>query len=118
MISVIESHSNIVASYEVKRYRQYGDAHEFVAVVHFIDDSSLHIRDDVFTDGERKYLFHWQDSKQQLILRWDNSAHYTQIATFPFHQHTSTAIKESAPMNIQKVLEYIEGKLKKNDNDT
>ena len=103
MISVIESYSAIVASYDVQRYRQYGDAHEFVAVIHFIDGSSLHIRDYVFADGERKYSFHWQDSTQRLICRWDNSEH---------HKHTQAEIQESAPMTIQKILEHISERIK------
>jgi len=112
VISLIESYSAIVASYEVRRYRQYGDAHEFVAVVQFIDDSSLHIRDYVFADGKRKYSFHWQNSKQKLICRWDNSAHHRQITTFPFHKHLQSEIQESDPVTIQKVLEHISERIK------
>jgi hypothetical protein len=111
MTSLIESYSAIVASYEVKRYRQYGGAYEFVAVIEFIDGSSLSIRDYLFIDGRRKYSFHWQNADQLLIRRWDNAKHHKQIATFPFHQHTPEGIEESAPMTLAKVLDYIRHQL-------
>ena len=62
MISLIESYSKVIDSYEIRRFRQYGGAYEFVAIIQFIDGSELYIRDYLFSEGERKYSFHWQDS--------------------------------------------------------
>lgn len=107
MISLIESFSEIIDSYEIRRYRQYGGAYEFVAIIRFTDNSELHIRDYLFLNGDRKYSFHWQDNQHQLIRRWDNSPHHKQIKTFPFHLHTPDSIEESRPMTLKKVLELI-----------
>ena len=107
MISLIESYSDIIDSYEIKRYRKYAEAQEFVAIVIFKDRSKLHIRDYLFLDDDRKYSYHWQDQRRKLIKRWDNSAHHKKISTFPFQVHTSTKVEESKPMTLAKILEII-----------
>lgn len=107
MIAILNSFVGIIASYDIKKYRQYGGAYEFVAVVHFTDNSSLHIRDYLFIDGSRKYAFHWQDQQQNLIRRWDNAEHYPHLPSFPFHVHTHDAVEDSPPMTLHKVLEFI-----------
>jgi hypothetical protein len=107
MIATFQFFAEIIVSYDIKRYRQYGGAYELVAVVHFTNNSSLHIRDYVFIDGSRKYAFHWQDQDQNLICRWDNTEHYPHLATFPFHVHTPSSVDESPPMTLYKVLDYI-----------
>lgn len=111
MISVIESYSEIIESYEIRRYRQYGGAYEFVGTVRFVDDSTLHFRDYLFLNGQRKYSFHWQNNRNQLIIRWDNSPYHKQVKTFPFHKHTPKGIEESEPITFRKVLEYINDKI-------
>jgi hypothetical protein len=111
VISVIESYANIVRSYRVERFREFGGAHQFVAIVELVDDSTLHIRDYLFLDGTRKYSYHWQDKAEKLIMRWDNSEHHRHLSTFPFHQHTSNVVEESVPMNVEKVLQFISKKL-------
>ena len=107
MIAILDSFIEIIASYDIKKYRQYGGAYELVAVVYLVDNSSLHIRDYLFIDGSRKYAFHWQDQKQNLIRRWDNAEHYPHLASFPFHVHTPDAVEDSPPMTLRKVLEFI-----------
>jgi hypothetical protein len=93
MIAILSSFVEIIASYDIKKYRQYGGAYEFVAMVHLRDNSSLHIRDYLFIDGSRKYAFHWQDQGQNLIRRWDNAEHYPHLPAFPFHVHTLMVLK-------------------------
>lgn len=34
-----------------------------------------------------EYSFHWQDSQQQLVRRWDNAKHYPQLPHAPHHVH-------------------------------
>lgn len=111
MIATLKSYDDIIDTYTVTRYRQVGNAYEFVAIAYLKDNSSLHIRDYVFLDGSRKYSFHWQDEKNMLIRRWDNAEHHKHLATFPFHVHTKTGVENSAPMNLAKVLEFIQSEL-------
>ncbi len=107
MIAHFASFSDIINSYDIKRYRQFGGTYEFNAVVEFKDYSTLHIRDYLYGDGSRKYAFHWQDREHRLILRWDNAKHYPNLITFPFHLHTPGSVEESQPMTLFKVLEQI-----------
>ncbi|MFZ0456474.1 MAG: DUF6516 family protein [Ignavibacteriaceae bacterium] len=107
MISIIEAFAEIIDSYEIHRYRQYGKAYEFVAVVRFNNESELYIKDYLFLNGERKYSFHWQNKQNQLIRRWDNSPYHKNIKTFPFHLHTANNIEDSKPITLKKVLEFI-----------
>jgi len=34
-----------------------------------------------------KYSFHWQKANHNLIKRWDNAPHHSEIATYPHHIH-------------------------------
>ncbi|GAB4370450.1 MAG: hypothetical protein Kow0042_12710 [Calditrichia bacterium] len=54
MISIIEFFSEIIESYEILKYRQYGNAYQFVAVVRFKNGSELQIKDYPFLTGEHK----------------------------------------------------------------
>ena len=58
------------------------------------------------------YSFQWQNSGS-LIKRWDNTRHHAQISTFPAHVHIGTDkhVQESPPMNLERVLEIIEGEI-------
>ena len=107
MIATLKQFAEIISAYDISKYRQYGGAYEFVAVIHFIDNSSLHIRDYLFLDGSRKYAFHWQNQQQNMIHRWDNAEHYTHLPSFPFHVHTPDGVEDSPPMTLLKVLEFI-----------
>ena len=58
------------------------------------------------------YSFQWQ-SPVSLIRRWANTRHHAQISTFPAHVHIGTDkhVQESPPMDLERVLEIIEGKI-------
>ena len=107
MIAVLDQYATVIASYDIRRYRQYGNAYELILSIQFKDGSTLHARDYAFLDGSRKYAFHWQDKTGKLIRRWDNAEHHRHLATFPFHVHTATEVAESPPMTLDKVLPYI-----------
>ncbi|MEK7262901.1 MAG: DUF6516 family protein [Bacteroidota bacterium] len=107
MISVLEEFSNVIVSYEIKTFRDYGVHYEFVAIARLKNNSTLHIRDYRFRNGERKYSYHWQTNDKRLIVRWDNANHHRQLGTFPFHKHIENNVEESQPMTIRKVLEFI-----------
>ncbi|MEO8146293.1 MAG: DUF6516 family protein [Bacteroidia bacterium] len=58
-------------------------------------------------ENVRTYTLHWQDKKNNLITRWDNTAHHRHIKTFPFHTHLPNKIIESEEMTLEMVLEII-----------
>ena len=34
-----------------------------------------------------RYSYHWQQSSEQLVKRWDNAPHYPSLTTYPHHLH-------------------------------
>lgn len=100
----VEEFQDIVASFSVSEHRRNGASSSFAARINFKNGSLLHIKDYLFTDGKRKYSYQWQDAAGNLISRWDNSPHHTEISTFPHHRHVSGGITESNDWNIKDVL--------------
>jgi len=107
-LQILEKHKDIIKNYQVKSFRRFGHARSLIAQVEFIDDSVLYIRDYLFLNGKRKYAYHWQDRKGNLIIRWDNSPHYPELKTFPHHKHVGEKVIESTETTLEKVLEEIE----------
>jgi hypothetical protein len=76
-----------------------------------IDDSILFLSEVTIQETQWfEYGYQWINSKNELIIRWDNTPHHSHIPTFPFHQHigSSENIHPSEPMTLEKVLTYIE----------
>jgi hypothetical protein len=70
----------------------------------------LHIAEYVVTEPEfkrLKYRFHLQKSNGRLIVRWDNSPHHPEIATYPDHVHVGRKVMASQPMDIPQALDAV-----------
>lgn len=105
--NIVKEYPDIIVHYSVSRFRKFGSATSLVASIEFIDHSVLHIKDYLFIDGTRKYSYHWQDAKNQIRARWDNSPHHRHISTFPHHKHEPGTIAASYERNLRDVLEII-----------
>lgn len=104
---IIEEYSNIIQSYSVSNYKKFGSAFSLVANIEFIDGSILNIKDYLFIDGKRKYSYHWQNNKGDLISRWDNSPHHKSITTFPHHRHFQDKTVSSNERNLGDIVKSI-----------
>ena len=104
-------YAHIIDEIEVIRYRRLGEARELVARVYMKDGSVLHIKDYLFLSGERKYAFHWQDTKGCLLVRWDNSPHYPNLRSLPHHKHVGGRVEDSNDMSLDAVFSFIEKKI-------
>jgi hypothetical protein len=51
-----------------------------------------------------KYRYHYMDSKNNLIFRYDNAPHHQEVGTFPFHKHIATEITNSDEPELFDVL--------------
>ncbi len=111
---IIEEYSNIICDYSVSDFRRYGDAFSLVARIEFIDGSVLHIKDYLFLNGKRKYSYHWQDKKGNLISRWDNSPHHKNISTFPHHRHSQGKPGKSKERYLDEIVMIINRIIKDN----
>jgi len=113
MIKVIKSFSSIINNWEILKYDFEGNSFRFIAKIQFIDSSILNIKEYYFEkDSKRKYSYHWMNSKNELIIRWDNSEHWQEITTFPYHEHHKTIsnVKSSRTITLQEVLTTISSK--------
>ena len=53
------------------------------------------------------YRYHFQDSDNQLIFRYDNTPHYPHLEHFPEHKHTSDGIVGAKRPGIRELLKEI-----------
>lgn len=106
--NVIKDFPDLVVAYAVTKLEKFGSAVSLVAQLELSDHSILHIKDYLFGDGTRKYAYHWQDAAGQLRMRWDNSPHHHQIATFPHHAHAfPDVVTASQARNLRDVSDVI-----------
>lgn len=79
--------------------------------VRFIDNSLLSLFQHVcFKEGKliiTDYRYHYMDSKNRLIFRYDNAPHHPDLTTFPHHKHISSGEKESGMPSIEDLLTEI-----------
>lgn len=96
-----------IKAYEVSDYRQWQGGFYYRLKIVFSDNSALFAREYI-DETERDYSFHWQDSRNTLIRRWDNAPHHSDISTFPHHKHTEDGIFESTEISLKEVLKTIQ----------
>lgn len=80
----------------------------------FIDSSILFVTDIFISfENRRKYSFHWQNVNEELISRWDNAPHFSDISSYPHHQHlqSETNVIASSAINLIDVLKIIQEKI-------
>lgn len=62
----------------------------------------------VFTkDSLQKDKYRYNFIVNDLIVRWDNSPHHSDIRTFPHHLHIDSRVLESQEPTLEYVLRYI-----------
>jgi hypothetical protein len=83
------------------------------ADIYFIDNSLLHFRELYVGRGKRQkqsYTYHYQRADGALIFRYDNSPHYPDLPTAPYHKHLADGkVVEANDPNIADILKEIEG---------
>ncbi len=80
------------------------------------DNSHLFITE-VHTIEHQKYSYHWQNESKKMLIRWDNSPHWKDIKTFPYHKHIGSKILPSGRVTVEEVLKEIENFLEKRVKD-
>ena len=71
-----------------------------------IDKSKLEFTEvkDVMESAKIKYRYNYINSKNELIFRYDNAKHHTELKTFPHHKHLAEKTIEAAEPNLYEVL--------------
>ena len=59
------------------------------------------------------YRYHFQDSQNNLIFRYDSTPHFPDLPTFPHHKHLPDNViacdKPKLPEVLEEVLEFLTG---------
>ena len=53
------------------------------------------------------YRYHFQDTKNKLIFRYDNTPHYPNLKSFPHHKHSKREVIAVEKPSIPNVLEEV-----------
>ena len=115
MLNLLRLYIPPVADYQVELYEHETPLLRFKAAVFFTDGSMLRIKEYRFSDGSRKYAFHWEAADGALIVRWDNAEHWPGLPTFPHHKHVANAdnVQASAETGLDDILRYIAARINK-----
>lgn len=109
MLNLLKRYTPPVLSFQVELYEHESPILRFKATVAFTNGSRLRIKEYRFSDGSRKYAYHWETADGSLLARWDNAEHWPQIATFPHHKHlgTDNEVEASTETDLESVLKHI-----------
>ncbi len=99
--------SNIVKSYQILDFKTFETGFYFKISVELINTDKIFIKEYI-DESERNYSYHWQDDKNNLIMRWDNAPYHKNIETFPHHLHNKNGIFENFDITILDILKTIE----------
>lgn len=70
-------------------------------------DGSIFDFREILSHKDHDYRFHWMDSRNKLIVRWDSAPHYKNLDNFPFHKHEGKDVTSSAELNLINALDFI-----------
>lgn len=112
MLKTLDRYEHIIIKYRIEKFEQFGANLRFRTEILLKNKSKLFVREMVIEGKVRKYSYHWQDEKGNLIIRWDNAPDWD-VETFPHHKHLSDKIESSYERTMEQVLRFIDKKLKK-----
>jgi hypothetical protein len=77
--------------------------------VRFSNGYILEWNESVIAEGKNinhlGYRYHFQDSSNKLIFRYDNTPHFPKIVTFPHHKHLSNSVVATKMPSCTEVLQ-------------
>ncbi len=114
MLRALNKFPEIILSYKVTKFEQFGAFFKLRAEVELIDRSKLFIRETVLDETNRKYAYHWQDRDGKLIIRWDNAPDW-EVGTFPHHKHMGKEdrVEPSYERTLEQVMAILAKRLEK-----
>jgi len=109
----------IVQSFDVN-FDKRGTYEGFIrGEIYFVDGSVLHLREFIdveLTIDRLMYVYHYLDSSNMLVFRYDDTGHHKELnlSTFPHHKHDGSEdnIISSPVPDLKTVLDEIEATIK------
>ena len=77
--------------------------------IRFQTDHMLEINESII--GEKSkiihlgYRYHFQDAKNHMVFRYDNTPHFPELETSPHHKHLSETVESAEQPSILEVIE-------------
>ena len=103
---VITQFSDIITSYDVKRYYQFESSSGIVIDFYLLSGHKLFIKEYLFSDESRKYSYHFQNNKDEIIFPYDNAPHWNKFDNFPHHKHSDDQVYNSKSVSIEDSAKY------------
>jgi hypothetical protein len=109
VLNLLKRYKSTVIDYQIHLYEHESSLLRFKATVIIVDGSRLQIKEYRFSDGSRKYAYHWESAVGILKIRWDNAEHWPNVSTFPHHKHfdDSDNVQPSTETCLEDVLKQI-----------
>jgi len=109
MLHLFGVHASLFEAWRVVNFEQEGEAYALQVTAVLRDGSRVEMREYVFTDGSRKYAYHWMAADGSLRRRWDNAPHWPDVATAPHHVHLSgqTMPDPSTITTLEDLLQFL-----------
>ena len=86
--------------------------------IRFKSGELLEINEAVISEGGEinhlNYRYHFQDKRNKLIFRYDNTPHFPNFDSFPHHKHLLKEVISSKHSDLIEVIKEAKDKLKKN----
>jgi len=67
-----------------------------------VNESIIGQKDQIIHLG---YRYHFQDTKNNMVFRYDNTPHFPELETYPHHKHLPDGV---IPIDQQSIIEVIE----------
>ncbi len=80
------------------------------AKITFRNGSELHLFEYITENNGfniKKYRYHFQNSDEETVFRYDNAPHHPEIETHPEHKHEKEAVKSAEKPEINQILEEV-----------
>lgn len=112
MIEAIEQFQSILSNYHHTVENSPGTKSVERCQLTFIDNSRL-VAYESRKVNKFKYGYQWMNANDETIIRWDNTPHFPEFETFPFHRHLgSNETPEPFPaITFFDVLKFISDRL-------
>lgn len=72
-----------------------------------VSDGTLLYIHEIYRGNNYKYSYQWQEDDGKIIKRWDNSPHWKNISTFPYHMHIGDEVHPCPRMTVTDVIDEI-----------
>lgn len=113
-VFIAVSENPLILSFEIDYEVKSGTLGIIFGNIVFNDNTTLEFLELVRIVSDRttrpKYRFHYYKN-EELIFRYDNAKHHSEVETFPHHKHVKSTVTSSPEKSLIDVLGEIEKRL-------